>query len=591
MKFDRHLKKATSVLGAGLITTLMMGALGGAANAAPGPGNIDPGTSSSLTIHKYSGEPVEDKDKCFYFNSSGQHSELSCDKWDTTLVKEIPYTGQTVEGVLNGSYQYEYSNAKLKIPVGVPNDGSVVTGIPNKPLAGVEFTLYEVTGLNIHDPADWPKITDLNTAVVAGTGLEGDPATLGGYDVELVGAQTTGADGTVKWGGTAAFQGVYYVMETGAPASVAEHTLPFLVTVPLAHNSDNTWIYDVNVYPKNAVMTLEKEAVDAGSVGVGSEIVWNISNTIQKLQRPYTAYQIRDAFDPRTEYVSSTVTLGGTDLAAGDYTITEDPTGTFTLVMTEAGLGKLNAAAGKDLVWSPKVIVKTIGDGAIENEAMIVTNNPNPDWDNALKSPKVYSNWGGINIFKHEDKADNKALSDAVFQVFGTKSAAEACSTKVIAAKGTLEDGCDNAVSVTRDINGNEIAAKDKFTTGTDGKVAIPGLHTGVTNSPAHEACVYNENGDITNTEPCDSTERPYWVVEIVPPAGYINPATVNEYLVKTGTVTSAAVLDVPNKQEPPSTLPMTGAEVTLVAVIGAAILAAGVIVVGANHRRKVMNK
>ena len=333
-------KKVAATFAAGVGMAL---AFGGMAMAAPTLGNIDPTEEASLTIHKYSGDPVED----------------------------------------------------------AANDGSVVTGIPNTPLDGVEFTLYEVTGLDIHNPADWPKITDLNTAVADETATlnEGPPLTLGGYAVTKVSAKTT-TGGTVTWG-CPAFQGVYYVMETGAPASVAEHTLPFLVTVPMAHNSDNTWIYDVNVYPKNALVDIKKEVTDPGAAGLGSDVTWTVTNKVPSVQRPFEIYKLHDELDSRLTYVSNTLVFGtgfaGDQLVAGtDYTFTNSPEGTLNVVFLAPGLTKLTANQGKDLIWTIETTVTSLGttggditSGIIPNKAGVIINNPGTDW---VESPEVTSN-------------------------------------------------------------------------------------------------------------------------------------------------------------------------------------------------------
>ena len=164
-----------------------------------------------------------------------------------------------------------------------------------------------------------------------------------------------------------------------------------------------------------------------------------------------------------------------------------------------------------------------------------------------------------------------------MFQVFGTEADANTCSAAVLAADGSLDAGCANAIEVTRDLNGAVVSpAQTIFVTGTDGKVAIPGLSTGVTNDPAQDG---------------DSTERHYWVVEIKPPAGFINPATVNDVLVTTGTVADGVLLDVPNTQHNPSELPKTGAVVGSILAIGGVALLVGMIAVAATRSRKAATK
>ena len=505
--------KTAAVLGLGAVMAFGIGGVALAAPSNPGPGNIDPEIKASLTIHKYKGDPVDPA---------------------------------------------------------MANDGSLLNpGPTNDPLKGVSFKACPVTGLNIHDPADWPTITKLNTAI-QDSAIHAFPTT--GFDGVSVGTDcltgTTNDDGEILW--SAVTQGVYYVTETGAPTNVAEHTLPFLVTVPMAHPSNNTWIYDVHVYPKNAVMTIDKAANDAEHVGVGSTVSWDVTMQVPDTQRNFEDYRLRDVLDSRLTYVADSMklVLGGTEMLATDYTLTTTDN-TLLVVLTSAGLTKLDAAKPASLVWTFDTVVTSIGNGVIENDASVMTNNPTGNWtDDGLPSEKVSSNWGAVEILKYGDKDNTKFLSNAVFQVFGSEADANACVTAVTAAKGSLPAGCDNAVKVTRDAAGNEVTpAQDKFTTGTDGKVVIPGLHVGID----------------------DSTTRGYWLVEIVPPAGFINANAVYPITVTAGAIGSDAMVtqDVPNAQEPPTTMPQTGAVVSGILIAASIALGGGAVFLLAGKNRK----
>ena len=361
-----------SALALGLGLTM---AAGGVAMADPGDlgdGNINPETASSLTIHKYSGAPV---------------------------------SGPANDGT------------EVTVPTGEDD--------PNKPLAGVSFKACEVTGLDVHKPGDWPTITALNTAINASAKHDFPTTGFDGVSVSTTDCLEgpTDENGEIKWKSTDTNplkQAVYYVTETGAPANVAEHTLPFLVTVPMAHNTDNTWIYDVNVYPKNALVDIQKAATDAGSVGVGSDVTWTVTNKIPKIQNTFDNYRLRDVLDSRLDYVadSSVVTIDGvTDnqLDADDYTVT-NTSGTLLVTFNTTGLTKLRANQEEDLVWAFKTTVKTIGNGVIKNQASVLANTANtvsPDWSGAATSAStVSSNWGALKINKYNGatRDDQKAL-------------------------------------------------------------------------------------------------------------------------------------------------------------------------------------
>lgn len=481
----------------------------GVGSASAAPDNIDPDALGSISLHKFSGAPV----------------------------------------------------------VGLPNDGTETAVAGRTPLAGVGFTLYRVNGLDVTDPADWNEINDLNDwFVTQGTsGHWSAGATVGsgaGYTFSTVGTEQVTAAGTglATWGTPATTSslplGVYFVQETSAPAAVSEHTLPFLVTIPLAHNATSSWLYDVHAYPKNALVDLSKAAVDAGTVGVGSNIAWNVTNTVPTIQNAFEDYRLRDVLDSRLSYVadSSTVTLDGVALLATDFSVV--PTGqTLELTFTPDGRVKLDAAQGDDIVWSFSTSVNSIGDGTIENVADVMVNKPSGVWGtDSIPSNEVTSNWGSVRINKHEAANSANLLSGASFQIFGTEADAIACNNAVIAADGVLNSVCANAISVTRDAAGATIPAQSVFTTDTDGAVTIPGLHVGI-------------NGDTTQS---------YWVVETVPPAGYVNAETVRPVTVAASTLATGVLLEVPNAQTPPTELPRTGGASNAMLLIGAIALAAG---------------
>lgn len=495
----------------------------GVGSASAAPDNIDPNALGSISLHKFAGAPV----------------------------------------------------------VGLPNDGTETAVAGRTPLAGVGFTLYKVDGLDVTDPADWNEIDDLNDWFVAqGTsGHWSAGATVGtGYTFSAVGSEQVTAAGTglATWGTPATTSslplGVYFVQETSAPPAVSEHTLPFLVTIPLAHNATSSWLYDVHVYPKSAIVDLTKAAVDAGTVGVGSNITWNVTNTVPTIQNTFEDYRLRDVLDSRLSYVanSSTVTLNSVALLATDFSVV--PTGqTLELTFTPAGRAKLDTAQGDNIVWSFSTSVNSIGDGTIENVADVMVNKPSGVWGtDSVLSNEVTSNWGSIRINKHEAANSANLLSGASFQVFGTEAAAIACNNAVIAANGVLNSVCANAISVTRDASGATIPAQSVFTTDTNGTVTIPGLHVGV-------------NSDAT---------QQYWLVETVPPAGYVNAETVRPVTVAASSLATGVLLEVPNAQAPSTELPRTGGTTNAMLLIGAIALAAGsTVMLIVNNKKKKTDK
>lgn len=133
-------------------------------------------------------------------------------------------------------------NGQDEWPKGDPGDGtqmSDTTGL-GTPLANVEFSIWNVTGTY--------------------TGSE-DATTIGTTDLgEATNVQTTGADGVATFAGLDV--GVYLVAETNKDPHTTRVTPNFFVSIPMTNPEGNGWLYDVHVYPKNALVrgdvTLEK---------------------------------------------------------------------------------------------------------------------------------------------------------------------------------------------------------------------------------------------------------------------------------------------------------------------------------------------
>lgn len=79
--------------------------------------------------------------------------------------------------------------------------------------------------------------------------------------------QTTGSDGKAKFENLPC--GIYMVEETNAPEQVVSWSASFLVSIPTMNATNNGWLYDVKVEPKNTTayggVTLVKYGAVAGS--------------------------------------------------------------------------------------------------------------------------------------------------------------------------------------------------------------------------------------------------------------------------------------------------------------------------------------
>ncbi|NUL44638.1 SpaH/EbpB family LPXTG-anchored major pilin [Cellulosimicrobium funkei] len=415
---------------------------------------------------------------------------------------------------------------------GLPNDGSALT--PEQldgqtPLEGVTFQLQSVGGIDLSTNAGWDEVEDLTAADVLA-----DPTA---YPLTDEGSQATDANGQVSYGDLPL--GVYLVTETDAGGNpIAELAPPFLVTMPMP-TGDNTWLYDVNVYPKNAVTNATKTVDDSDAYGIGDNITWSITGSVPYLADGDTMdrFQITDTLDSRLGYTSATITAvdaAGAQIAldSADYTLTAPAagsTGTVDVTFTEAGLAKLQANQGAVVTMDLVTEILSLGDGAVENTVTIFTNDADP-------TATASSSWGALAIFKYATvEGTNEALEGAEFQVFTSEA-----------------DAQDQANPVTVD-------GQDTFTSDAAGDILIAGLKAG-----------------------------DYWVVETAAPAGYQANATPMAVTVTEGSQSEAVVLEVENTQVPEWMLPLTGSAGTIYFIIaGGLLILAGIIAAVVSHRRK----
>ena len=119
-------------------------------------------------------------------------------------------------------------------PDGKPGDGTVIedTASLGTPLANVEFSIWNVTGT-------YTGSEEATTIVTTDLG-------------EATDVQTTGADGVATFAGLDV--GVYLVAETNKDPHTTRVTPNFFVSIPMTNPEGDGWLYDVHVYPKNALV-------------------------------------------------------------------------------------------------------------------------------------------------------------------------------------------------------------------------------------------------------------------------------------------------------------------------------------------------
>lgn len=417
-----------------------------------------------------------------------------------------------------------------------PPDGSLQTPSPDRPaLAGVVFKIQNVISID-GAPVDLttPEGWDVVSANSSSTPTV-DKLSLG----STIATVTTGADGSVKAANLPI--GLYYVTEQNSgPNEITGPSVPFLVTIPLPQGS-NGWLYDVHVYPKNTVSSEPTKTVDdAAAHKLGDEVSWTVTSPSLSVQpgSSLTSFVVTDNLVAQLEFVADSVTasvISATDatttpISSADFDdyfsvgyTPAGPGGKLTITATDpAGLAYLNSLPTSDKV-SFTFTTKVVGVGELENTAIVNVGGTEKETE------PVTTLWGPALIKKH-DASTSSALKDAEFSVYvaGADGARPAADASPILTNVKTDD---------------------------EGRASIDGLKAGE-----------------------------YWVQETKAPAGYVLPegdsAWSGPITVAAGnTVTEAATVDVANTQQNVPSLPLTGANGQLLALIGGGslvLLAAG---------------
>ncbi|WP_102509752.1 SpaH/EbpB family LPXTG-anchored major pilin [Sanguibacter massiliensis] len=447
----------------------------------------------------------------------------------------------------------------------LPGNGLPDASAPGTPLEGIEFDVQRITTVDLTTTAGW----------TAANGYAANPSTISAGDLAPATTQTTAGAG-----GTATFSplvvGAYLVTEQLTPAQVADGLTPappFVVTVPMTHPTDlDTWIYDVNVYPKNLQSTVTK-TVDDGpdtTYQVGDRIGWTV--TTQVPAQTTTQFVFKDVLVEQLEVTAPVadtvaVTVGATTLVpTTDYTIDADALAddnTLVVRLTPAGLVKLNDRVGttdKIALAFTTTVLSLPTNGVIENTATVFPNDSFPETGPGITTPPVVSRFGEINILKR-DSATNTPLAAAEFKVFASEADASAYAADPVA-------NADRALTAQQNGTG---ALVSTFVTGADGTVSITGLR----------ASNWQDGVRLTDS----TTFQNYWLLETKAPTGYelatapIGAITVL-YDQNAPTVLPHGDITVPNVGKPE--LPLTGGQIAtgVFGLLGALVLTGGVLLV-----------
>ena len=417
-------------------------------------------------------------------------------------------------------------------------------------IAGVEFTAYQLKDVNLAETSDWDKLENLDLSNAC-TSIPGH--TLGSPIV----APLTDSTGVTTLTGLKL--GAYVICETAAPAEVVDRSQPFVVTIPTPF--ENSWLYDVNVYPKNGTTGITKSIDPQSDLGLGGIVSFPVTVDVPKTKsgETMTRFEVTDTFDSRLGLNGTgvaSVTLGSdtTNQVAVDpayYTVSNEGQ-TVKVTFTEEGRKWLKTQGEKKVVVTFSAVVKEVGK--IENDADAYINTPGHD--GKVESNDVTTNWGDLIALKTA-KGTNAALEGAKFQIF--------------AAEVPYADTCEGAKATGEALTVN---GDTTFTSGKNGVVDIAGLYV----------------SDSVNDKK-DATQRCYVLKEIKAPAGFVTPTgdkANTAVAVKIG-ANEVGIYDatIVNSQQDVPELPLTGANGQILMVIGgtAVLLVAGGMVIVSRRR------
>lgn len=436
------------------------------------------------------------------------------------------------DGVIN---VHKYSNPGGVLQTGDGTQATVPAGA--QPLAGVTFTLYRVTDIDlVTDNAGWDvlqKISGPSSPVEPVLDDAANPTT-----VTIDGVAHPLAAGTAQvtnGSGLAAFTGLHpglYVITEGADTggnNIVAKAKPFFDVLPI--KDGNNWSNTAHVYPKNVVSTGPTKTVDTKNIADGV-LTWSVTQAIPTYDatNPLTHFTLKDdlsrAGDTSGTVGSLTLKVNGTALVRDtDYTVALDPT-TRVLTITVTDLTKLTSGS---TVVAEYTTVGQVGEYA--NEVKTYIN----DATNEVGTATAKDYLGKVIVTKM-DKDNGNLLKGAVFKVCDNT---DGNATKDCVAIGTL-------------------------TTGDDGIAGLDGLRV----------------------------PGKYVLVETQAPAGYVLDEQVHP-IEFTDTQTTEVELtrryDITNAKQKVPNLPVTGAagQVLLVAGGVALILIAGGSAIVARNRRR----
>lgn len=432
-----------------------------------------------------------------------------------------------------------------------PDSGPPTDGEFGDPIAGAGFTVTPIEGIDLGTLAGWDKLEQVKISDTGDCTIESDDVSV--KPGASLGEKPTDVRGVATFAGLKV--GAYLVCETTLPEGASLSSAPFIVTVPTPNAGD--WVYDVNVFPKNTVNTIDKIINADDGFAIGSKVSFDVSTTINPLPNgaKYSSFIITDTLDSRLGGANvDSVKIDERTLVAGtDYTVTRGDDNSNAL-QVDIHPNVVNDHLGGKLTVVFAGTVVSLDDGGIDNTAHLYVNDPNMETD-GIPSITSKSKWGDLLIHKHDADNSEHFLTGAVFEVYNSKTPyADQC---------TSTDTAGGPVSV---------RGETEFTTKDGGNITIQGL------------LIMKDDDEKSSVN-----HRCYVVKEIKAPLGYVTPDGEHAYTPVTVTpgVSSEADVNIKNSQRTVPDLPLTGGAGQAMLIIGGLALAGGGIAAAVLKRRK----
>ncbi len=493
-------------------------------------------------------------------------------------------------------------------------NGANANSVGGAGVAGVTFTAYPISNVNLTTSAGWQKLHNFQVPANACDGNRPSIATL-----TFGAAKTfpeTQADGATVLNRMTV--GAYLICETNAPDTVKKKAAPFIVTLPQPGATPGSWVYDIHAFPKNTVINTPVKSVKVTGVGIGEhedqrQVSFDIRVKIPNLAKNTRANPQSDEFfryfiigdslvaghtrgQVTAVRLANSDTEAGSDIPATYYEADNNSATRHWLSVSflegrtsnTKGLSYLRDNAGKYVVVTIAANTTTLpSDGKLPNTGYLIvdtTKGTQPPYTQQTGRPynpptqagetptkksnepdiiptnKVVTAWGRVQFTKISDDTPGTPLQGAEFEIYVAANNGEAC----------LPNPTGNAIKV----NG-----KTRFTSNEQGIVEIPGLFV------ASAASSGQTDPQIGDAHKC------YVLKEVVAPLGYILPPGQGAYTpvkVVPGATSTGNVQKISNQRVTVPELPLTGTSGTLIAsTVGTGLILASVGAVLVRRRQQ----